>query len=58
VLDSMNCVMFADHKQAIMFKLIEMVDDCDMWNGSMEVMVCKLKARDIHLTLNNMIRLF
>jgi hypothetical protein len=54
----MNCVMFADHKQAIMFKLIEMVDDCDMWNGSMEVMVCKLKARDIHLTLNNMIRLF
>jgi hypothetical protein len=58
VLDSMNCIMVVDNTQAKILKVIKMVNDCGMCDDSMEVIVHKLKARDICLALSKMIWFF
>ena len=55
VLDAMNGVMFCDDRQVVMLKVVKTCDDCGMCNGSTEVLVRKVRARDMRLAISNIV---
>ena len=53
VLDALNEVLFVDDRQVVVLKAIKTVDDVGLFNGSTELLVRKIRARDMHLALAN-----
>jgi Holliday junction resolvase RusA-like endonuclease len=53
VLDAMNGVMFVDDRQVVMLRVIKTSDNVGMSNGSTEILVRKVRARDMVLALSN-----
>jgi hypothetical protein len=55
VLDAMNEVLFVDDRQVVILKSMKTVDTVGLCNGSTEILVRKVRARDMRLALANVL---
>mmetsp|Transcript_25057 Transcript_25057/g.41582 ORF Transcript_25057/g.41582 Transcript_25057/m.41582 type:complete len:232 (+) Transcript_25057:124-819(+) len=55
VMDGMNGVLFVDDRQVVILKVVKTVDDTGMSNGSTEILVRKVRSRDMRLALANIV---
>jgi Holliday junction resolvase RusA-like endonuclease len=54
VLDAMNDTIYPDDRQVVIICALKIADNVGMSNGSTEVIMQKIRARDIHLALSSM----
>ena len=54
VLDAMNDTIYPDDCQVVIICALKIADNVGMSNGSTEVIMRKIRARDIHLALSSM----
>ena len=53
VLDALTNVVYVDDRQVVILKSVKTSDNTGMSNGSTEVLVRKIRGRDINLSLAN-----